>query len=521
MKYRSLDARLAWLSDEDKASKLRRGLRGLEKESLRVDPMGRLAGTPHPPGLGSALTHPYLTTDYSEALPELVTPPYPSNWEALQFLCDMHVFIARRLKDELLWAQSMPCRIPSGDKVPIAEYGTSNVGRMRSVYRRGLGFRYGRAMQTISGVHFNYSAPQEFWSAFHDREQSALSLKDFISSRYMGAIRNYRRLAWLLIYLFGASPAFSKSFPAPGSEYLRELDADTWYAPFGTSLRMSDIGYSNQSQSQLQISMNSLDDYLAGMVAAVTTPNPRYEAIGVRVDGDYRQLNSNTLQIEAEYYSPIRPKPPAVSPQRPTVALREHGVDYLEVRTLDINMMDPLGVNRVQLRFVELLLLYCLLDESPPVDSAEQSEIDQRDLMVAREGRRPGLDLPRDSGTVGLSRWALEVLDRLREVAAMLDKDGAGYLDSVQAQVAAVEDPDRTPSGRMLRHLRDEGASFFELTLETSRQQHRYFSELRLPAEKEEWLDRLAADSLKEQARLESGASEPFADYLSDYFARV
>ena len=521
MKHRLLDSRLAWLRDGDNAPLLRRGLRGLEKESLRVDSRGYLANTPHPPGLGSALTHPHLTTDYSEALPELVTPPYPSNWETLQFLCDLHIFVANHLEDELLWAQSMPCRIPSGDNVPIAAYGASNAGKMRSVYRRGLGFRYGRAMQTISGVHFNYSAPLEFWRRYRERERSALSLKDFISRQYMGATRNYRRLAWLLIYLFGASPAFCKSFPAAPTPYLRDLDADTWFAPFGTSLRMSDIGYRNRSQSELRISMNSLDEYLAGMVAAVTTPNPRYEAIGVIADGEYRQLNTNTLQIEAEYYSPIRPKPPADNPHRPTVALRENGVKYLEVRTLDLNMMDPLGVNARQLRFVEALLLYCLLNDSPPIDAAEQAEIDERDLIVAREGRRPGLELPRGGSPVGLAQWAGQVLAEIRDVAALLDEKDDAYKDSVEAQLTSAEDPEQTPSGQILRHLQTEGASFFELALETSRQQHRYFAELRLPAGKEAWLDELARESMEQQARLEAESGQTFEDYLRDYFARV
>ena len=529
MKHRSLDSRLAWLNGGDNASRLRRGLRGLEKESLRVDRRGYLARTRHPPGLGSALTHPHLTTDYAEALPELVTPPYPSNWETLQFLCDLHIFVAKRLEDELLWAQSMPCRIPSGDNVPIAVYGSSNLGKLRSVYRRGLGFRYGRAMQTIAGVHFNYSVPLEFWRLYHERERSAqgfrerpaLSLKDFISSQYMGAIRNYRRLAWLLIYLFGASPAFCKSFPAAPSPYLREHDADTWFAPFGTSLRMSDIGYRNRSQSELQISMNSLDDYLAGLVEAVTTPNPRYEAIGVLADGKYRQLNANTLQIEAEYYSPIRPKPPADNPHRPTVALRENGVNYLEVRTLDLNMMDPLGVNAQQLRFVEALLLYCLLSDSPPIDSAEQAEIDERDLLVAREGRRPGLELPRAGRAVALTRWAGEALAAIRDVAALLDEDDSGYVAAVDAQREAAANPELTPSARILHHMRSEDASFFELALETSRQQHRYFAELRLPAEKEAWLEKLARESIARQARLEAEPGPPFADYLRDQFAQV
>ena len=541
MKQRMLDSRLARLGRGGDATRLCRGLRGLEKESLRVDRDGYLSRTSHPQALGSALTHPYLTTDYSEALPELVTPPYPSNWETLQFLCDLHTFMSSRLGDEILWAQSMPCRIPPGDGVPIARYGTSNIGQLKTVYRRGLGHRYGRTMQTISGVHFNYSLPPDFWPWWREREQSELELRQFVSGQYMGAIRNYRRFAWLLIYLFGASPAVCKSFPTQRTAYLEELDGETLFAPFGTSLRMSDIGYRNRSQSELQISMNSLDDYLEGMVSAVTSPHPRYEEIGVLVDGVYRQLNANTLQFEAEYYSPIRPKPSAGIDRRSTVALREDGVAYLEVRTLDLNMMDPLGVNQVQLRFIEALLIYCLLVESPPINGREQEEIDARDLLVAREGRRPGLELPRAGGQEGLRTWAREILAGVREVAALLDEgnargqgkngeeageeageeSGDDYVNAVDAQVAAVAEPELVPSAQILHHMRAEGASFFELALETSRQQHRYFQALRLSAEKEAWLEAVASDSLANQSRLEAESTQPFADYLRDYFAQV
>ena len=329
----------------------------------------------------------------------------PATGKRCKFLCDLQIFVARHLDDELLWAQSMPCRIPSGDGVPIAVYGSSNPGQ--------------------DEVRVSAWPRVQVWTGHADDLRSALQLfradgvlealsrpgagprwasRTSFPHQYMGAIRNYRRLAWLLIYLFGASPAFCKSFPTARNACLRELDADTWFAPHGTSLRMSDIGYRNRSQSELQISMNSLDDYLAGMVAAVTTSNPRYESPSVcGLTGKYRQLNANTLQIEAEYYTPIRPKPPADSPYRPTVALRESGVRYLEVRTLDLNMLDPLGVNSRQLRFVEAVLLYCLLTDSPPIDSAELEEIDARDLLVAREGApaRVGAASRRPNGGAG------------------------------------------------------------------------------------------------------------------------
>jgi len=516
-----LDSRIGWLRDGDNAASLRRGLRGLEKESLRVERNGRLSRRPHPERLGSALTHPYLTTDYSEAMLEFVTPAYSSNWETLQFLCDLHSFVMDNLEDELLWAQSMPCLMSPDPEIPIAEYGTSNLGRMKSVYRNGLGFRYGRAMQAISGLHFNYSLPLRFWESHRERQESRGPLSDFISDQYMGLVRNYRRHAWLLIYLFGASPALCKSFSTERHSVLEDFDSDTWYAPYGTSLRMSDIGYRNKSQAALRISANSLQDYVSGLAAAVSTPNPEYEAIGLRVDGEYRQLNTNTLQIENEYYSSIRPKPRAGNPDRPTVALREFGVEYVEVRTLDLNMMNPVGINQTQLRFIEALLIYCLLVESLPIDATEQAEIDARDLLVAREGRRPELALPRGGHEVALTDWALEVLAPVRDIAAALDADEEGYLSAVDAQIAAVSEPELTPSAQILRHMRDAGASFLDFTLESSRAHGRYFASLSLTPEKRGLLQRLANDSLREQGRLEARSEQPFDEYLQDYFHRV
>ena len=516
-----LDSRLDWLRDEDNVNRLRRGLRGLEKESLRVDYEGRLSLRPHPLGLGSALTHPHLTTDYSEAMLEFVTPAYPTNWETLQFLCDLHSFVTANLEEELLWPQSMPCLMSPDTDIPIACYGTSNLGRMKSVYRNGLGFRYGRAMQAISGLHFNYSLPLAFWEPYREFRQSRQNLREFISEQYMSVVRTYRRHAWLLIYLSGASPALCKSFATERHSVLEEFDAQTWYAPFGTSLRMSDIGYRNKSQAALHISANSLNDYVSGLTTAVTTSNPQFESIGVLVDAEYRQLNTNTLQIENEYYSPIRPKPPADNPERPTLALRECGVEYVEVRTLDLNMMDPVGVNQSQLRFIESLLIYCLLLDSPPIDAAEQAEIDARDLLVAREGRRPGLKLPRGGRSVSLRDWAVEALETVCEIATILDVDNEGYSDAADAQLAAIEEPDLTPSAQILSHMRDAGVGFLEFTLESARAHGQYFSSLPPAPEKQDLLRGLAAESLGEQERLEAESGQPFAEYLQEYFQRV
>lgn len=516
-----LDSQLDWLQDAAHANLIRRGLRGLEKEALRVDSEGHLSARMHPIRLGSALTHPYLTTDYSEALLEFVTPAYPTNWETFQFLCDSHCFVCQNLEGELLWAQSMPCIVNPSQDLPVASYGPSNIGQMKTIYRRGLGYRYGRAMQAIAGVHYNYSLPISFWEPFREQQKKTEDLESFISAQYMGLVRNYRRLAWLFIYLFGASPALCKSFCPEGHEILEELDPSTWHGPFSTSLRMSDIGYRNKTQAELQISANSLTEYTAGLAAAVTTPNADYEKIGVRVNGEYRQLSVNILQIENEYYSSIRPKPVIGSDAPLTVDLRGAGVEYVEVRTLDINMLDPVGVNQNQLRFAEAALIYCLLAESPPIDAVEQAEIDARDLAVALEGRKPGLMLLENGHDVSLQARGIVLVDRIQEVAAILDVDGEGYLAAVEAQRAALMEPKLTPSAQILEGIRDSDQSFLEFTLDLSKAHAEYFCQLRLSPEKTALFTTAAERSLERTQALEQLSGPTFEAYLASYFERL
>jgi glutamate--cysteine ligase len=462
-----------------------------------------------------------LTTDYSEALPEFVTPPQRTTWQTLQFLCDLHAFAHRTIGGELLWPASMPCTLAGSDAVPIANYGTSNAGLVKTVYRRGLGFRYGKSMQAIAGVHFNFSPPAAFWAAYLDHLHDARTEQDARSDAFMGLVRNYRRVAWLVTYLFGSSPAFSKSFRPDGHPLLRPLDASTWYAPFATSLRMSDLGYRNKTQARLHIAANSLTEYVDRLAAAVTTKEPRYEQIGVVVDGEYRQLNANVLQIENEYYSTIRPKPSKDTDLRPTVALRRCGVAYVEVRTLDLNLTDPCGINQSQLRFLEALLLCCLLDDSPPIAAAEQAEIDRRDVLVAREGRKLGLALERGGRPVPLVEWGHEVLDAVAAVAELLDADAEGYVAAVERERAALDEPERTPSARLLADLAAERLTFIEHALELARRHHAYFVDLPLSAAREQWFADVAARSLAEAAALERQQQPPFAEYLETHFAEA
>lgn len=514
-----LEKRLERLSTPAGVGLVRGGLRGVERECLRVRPDGHLATTPHPVALGSALTNEFITTDYSEALLEFVTPPQPTNWETIQFLCDIHQFVLGRIGDELLWPLSMPCSIGSDADVPLAQYGTSNVGRMKTIYRRGLGYRYGRIMQAISGIHFNYSLPESFWPSYREMEGEKADLQSFRSATYLGAVRNVRRLDWLLLYLFGASPALCRSFVQGRDQNLAELDRGTLYGPWATSLRMSDLGYRNSAQANLVVSANSLAEYVRDLYAATQMPRAEFTRIGVQVDGEYRQLSDRQLQIENEFYSTIRPKRVTMPGERPTAALLRGGVQYIELRALDISPWDPVGVNQRQLRFLEAFLIYCLLQQSAPISRQEQEHIDYNHALVARRGRQPGLRLRRGEREIPLQDWATDVCNDMVSVASLLDPDGRqGHVDAIRDQLAVVADPERTPSAALLADLRQSGQPLGEYGLELARRTRAYFLALAPDLNRHQArLEAEARDSIARQAAIEAADHEPFESYLSRY----
>jgi glutamate--cysteine ligase len=518
---RVFERRLAALINAGAPRILQGGRKGVEKESLRVLPRGTLAYTPHPRLLGSALTNEHITTDYSEALIELVTPAFTHSWELLQYLLDLHQFVYRHLGDELLWATSMPCAIDKDADIPLAQFGNSHVGRMKTVYRNGLGLRYGRMMQAISGVHFNYSFPLPFWEAYAAARESHSHDSGFVSESYFDLLRNYRRYGWIVLYLFGVSPVVCKSFLRGRELELRDFGNGTAFEPFATSLRMSDVGYRNRNQAGLAVSVNSLDEYVRDLTRAISTPHPPYEALGVEVDGEWRQLNANILQIENEYYSFIRPKRVARSGERPTKALRRAGVEYVEVRALDVSAFDPVGVNQNKLRFLEAFVALCLMKESPPIADADQAALDQNHVAVARRGRDPALTLWRDGRDVPMRVWASELLDSMAGICEMLDHGDPArpYSQALATQAAKIADVDLTPSARLMTEL-NAGESFFDLALRMSAAHKAYFLDLYPPNEERlQEFAREAQESLAAQQRIEASDTGTFEQYLKRYFA--
>ena len=519
---RTFEKRLSALVNSREPGVLQGGRKGVEKESLRVTPAGRITLSPHPAALGSALTNEHITTDYSEALIELVTPPFTHSWELLQYLLDLHQFIYGHLGEELLWATSMPAAFDGEAGIPIAEYGRSNVAQMKHIYRRGLGLRYGRVMQAISGVHFNYSFPPRFWEVYADVCAERSAGQEFTSAAYFDLLRNYRRHGWIVLYLFGVSPVVSGSFLAGRDVVLPQLTRDTFHEPYATSLRMSDIGYRNRNQAGLSVSVNSLQEYVRDLTYAISTVHPPYQQLGVQVEGEYRQLNANILQIENEYYSYIRPKRVARSGERPTKALLRAGVEYVEVRALDVSAFDPVGVNQSKLRFLEAFLALCVLKQSPPIGPSEQAQLDGNHLLVARRGREPGLELARDGRAVPMTAWAGELLDSMAGICELLDYGDPSrpYATALATQQAKLADVRRTPSARLLAELADTGESFFELALRMSNLHKSYFLEMHTPNPgRLSELSAEAEESVQAQAEVEARDTGTFEEYLARYFA--
>lgn len=507
-----------------RASPLGGGLIGIEKESLRVGADGIIAQTPHPASLGSALKHPWITTDYSEALLELITPPFPDAQASLDFLQQLQQFVYRRINDELLWSASMPCVVKGEAGIPIAQYGHSNIGQMKTVYRRGLGHRYGKVMQVIAGTHFNYSFPETLWPRLQQLEQDRRPLQEFISERYFGTIRNLLRHGWLVPYLFGASPAVCKSFLNGVPGHLLEYNENSYFSPHATSLRMCDIGYQNSREAELgfKASYDSLAAYVDSLTRAISTPCPRYAEIGVKVDGEYRQLNANMLQIENEYYSSVRPKQVPQPNEKPSHALARRGVRYIELRSLDINPFDPRGINETQCHFLEAFMAFCLLTDSPPLSVREQREIDANLDAVCYRGREPGLTLQRGGTTIELQQWAGKLCATMSGLAESLDLGRAGtpFQDALRVQVNAINDPELTYSARVLREMNDDGEGYFHFAKRLSLQHRQHFLDLVLNQEQSQLFEQSVVQSLIDQRSLEASETQSFDEFLAWYFTQ-
>ena len=491
--------------------------RGIEKESLRVTPDGGISQSRHPKALGSTLANPYITTDFSEALLEFITPAFTNIDECIAMLDGIHRFTLQNLEhDEILWTSSMPCPLDAGASIRIAEYGTSNIGRLKNLYRKGLHHRYGSVMQVVAGLHYNFSMPDAFWPAYQKIRANKSSLQQFQTDRYLHLIRNFHRQSWLLLYLFGASPAVCRCFAEGRHHSLDELDDATLYKPLATCLRMSNLGYKSEAQKSLFVCYNELETYIDCLHQAMHTPYPDYEAIGWRRGGEFIQINTSLLQLENEFYSTIRPKRTVASGEHPLDGLKRDGIEYVEVRALDLNPYLTLGIDAEQVRFLDTFLLHCLLGESPECDEREFFEVGDNIAKVVEQGRDLSLQLQQGGEPVTLSDWAAAILNDLAHSAAILDRihGGTAYTESLTRQQQKLADPGLTPSGRILKEMQEDGLTFFQFAMRHSQQSSRQLINGGLPPQTRKTLQQTAADSLLKQAEVEAADTLSFEEFL-------
>jgi len=496
--------------------------RGVERETLRYYDEGKLALTPHPAGLGSALTNKWITTDYSESLLEFITPVSHSVPQLMQQLGDIHHFTQTQLGDEKLWPLSMPCYIADQDAIPLAQYGSSNNGRMKTLYRQGLKHRYGSLMQVISGVHFNFSFPDSFWDALWG-EQDQATRQAHKSDAYFGLIRNYYRFGWMIPFFFGASPALCSSFVKDSNTQLPFENLDgALYLPHATSLRLSDLGYTNSAQSELKIGFNSIEQYLEGLNSAIRTPSADFAKLGIKQGDDYRQLNSNVLQIENELYAPIRPKRVANADEKPSQALKRAGVEYIEVRSLDVNPFSPVGVTEQQVRFLDLFLTWSILSDSEPMNNCELECWHENWQKVILEGRKPGLELQIGchGERLSLQEWAHRVFDDLEQIAIQMDNaSGETHYQEVCRNLRTwIDAPEKTISGQLLAYIKlHQGMKAAGNDLGEKYRQHHLAQGYQTYSQVE--MEQEARRSAAAQKATEANESLGFDQFLAQYFS--
>ena len=490
--------------------------RGIEKENLRSSNCS-ISLKAHPKAYGSSLTNSRITTDFSEALIELVTDPNKDLNNCLKELEDIVYFCLKNTDDDF-WPASIPMSIKDEAKIPIADYGDTNSGKLKKLYRVGLSHRYGSMMQTVSGIHYNFSFDDQLFENWAKKEGE--TLREFKDKKYLSLVRNFRRNAWLITYLFGCSPIVPKAFAKGREHSLKELNPTELYLENATCLRMGELGYISKSQDNLNIAYNNLEEYLADLKKALTTDHPRYKTLGTKVNDEYIQLNTAIIQIENEYYSSIRPKRLVGSGERPINALRDKGIEYVEIRALDNNIYDPFGISDETAIFLESFLFYCLLSKDQPCEKNEIRKIQSNWSNVVLYGRDEDLKLDFKDGSFFLRDKAAEIIDEMANLGARIGnlEYKAIFKKSLETQQNKISDSDKTPSGRLLKEIISSDATWDKYADDIAKSHKEEILKLNREVH---YLEKQASESLKEFARKEDEEEKDFDSFLAEYLSAI
>ena len=427
-------------------------LRGIERESLRVTQEGKISQNSHPKNLGSPLTSKDITTDFAEALVELITPTFESAEELFEHLSLLHKFLYREMGKEILWNFSMPCAFQSEQEIKVAEYGETNSGMLKHIYRKGLRLRYGSIMQCVSGIHYNFSLSKESWYLLSDNPD-----QEFINNQYLGTIRNIKRNFWFLLERLGASPIADESYLLNRNHSLAKHGDSDLFLPNATSLRMSDVGYQSSIQNALKIHYNNLDEFLDAVIKGIKTPVKDFEDIGLLdKQGAPQQISTGILQIENELYDTVRPKRSGPSGSRPATLLKNEGIEYLELRGVDINPFIPEGIDENKIKLLDIFIMHSLISKSPQVSDKEIKEIRANQKTMVENGRSKDIKLEQNGVSIPLSELKKTFHDELIQVATAMDEYCPGYSNALSAEMSV----NLLPSEKIMNEMESQNLSF-------------------------------------------------------------
>ena len=447
---------------------LTKGLWGIEKEALRVDDNAHLATSEHP----TIFDRRFITRDFSESQLEFVTMPYDSIIKTFDALKATQSFANDNIQDEYLWPLSMPCILPKDEDIQVAKFSKLH-DEESEIYRRGLALRYGKKMQMISGIHYNYSFSSSLIHLLQKNYQSNTNIRVFQDNLYFHLARNFLRYRWLLIYLFGASPDADISYKENMIKELKTINEACIlcsdindYEKYATSLRVSRYGYSTEIQKDLKISYNSLIEYAKDLQQAISIKSEEYAKFGLFKDNQQIQMNTNVLQKENEYYSPIRFKnTKTVNSQ--LEALNKYGVEYLELRIFDMNPFEEYGLSLHQLHFVHLFILYCLFEQSDEMTPEEMKKTNDNHHFVAILGRKDNLDLHCKDGKRNIKLVLNDVMNKIGKIAHLL---GGVYVEAFHLEVEKIENKDLLPSSAIKTEMNKYKESFVEFGMRKAKE---------------------------------------------------
>lgn len=418
--------------------KLLKGKFGVERETLRVDKEGNLALTKHPKVFECKISHPYITTDFSESQIELITPTLNSIEEAYSYLNLLYDIVALEIKDEYLWPQSMPCSIPEDDLIPVADYGMCESGKESSEYRKSLLKKYGGKKQLISGIHYNFSFSEELIEDLYIKLGNNEDYRTFRDNIYLKVVRNYLRYRWLLIYLLGGTTVMHESFGDKCVIDLDKVSKDGFSNKGAVSYRNSECGYKNK-----------IDLY------------PDYTSVRNYVESVHKFIDDKLIESHKELYTQIRLK--AKDNNRFLDSLLEEGINYLEIRSIDINPFDKAGISLEDLNFINVFTLYLLIkEESNYKNWQEEAQTNQNIISIYGQ---EDVSLFKDGASISKNEWALEILN---EIKALNEELGLDKDEVITNMINKVYDPNLTYGNKIAKLVKENG--FIETHLDLAKE---------------------------------------------------